>query len=661
MTMSGSNHTVSPVPLDLTNKTRERWSCAQGATGDQGHCRHTTPRQVVSGHSNGQGRSPPEPRDSCGPSISLSTKKGDGNVSGNRMLEDPIQTRPTSPNVKSNNLTDTGRKWTDFSFSKLPIRKRPFPLDHEHTGPRNVNVEQQNILKEERRSPSPKVMKNYEAGDLDTDANILNEARDSQSLNNSQFAPPLTPYFIGYQYFQWPQQYTSPRKSILMPIPNLSPPPVPPESTDWLLADIAVATRQDEDGDTPLHIAVVKENGALVAWLIEIYRRAHKDLDIFNNLRQTSLHLAVITHQPGLVEALLDAGADPGALDRNGQTALHLCCEYGEADCLSVILRHYSHNPSPHLEVRNYEGLTPLHLAVQNGDKMLAKIVLDSGAEINAGDNKSGRSPLIHAVENNSNDMVNLLIESGCDVNAQSYSGNTALHSACGRGQIEIVRILLKNGADSSVKNNHNDTAIMVAKNKKVSDVLRGKGTHSYAVKTLPNSNESLSPGSSNQSPRVTPTLQHSSSLSPVTPVSHSPQIHSAESISESQSQMSSSEKILTRTCHNITADNRASYGMTLHTLPYLPPSAYDHIKPSASHIQRRMLFPGSHVYYGPGIQRPPYYSDAQIIFFPGIPVPHIYGSPSQGTVNQSRPSSRSSDQSDMSTMSVNSEDRGVS
>ncbi|XP_051575962.1 B-cell lymphoma 3 protein homolog isoform X2 [Myxocyprinus asiaticus] len=450
-----------------------------------------------------------------------------------------------------------------------------------------------------------------------------------------------------------------------MPIPTLSPPPVPPESTDRLLADIAAATRQDEDGDTPLHIAVVKENGALVAWLIEIYRRAHKDLDIFNNLRQTSLHLAVITHQPGLVEALLDAGADPGALDRNGQTALHLCCEHGEADCLSVILRHYSHNPSPHLEIRNYEGLTPLHLAVQNGDKKLAKILLDSGAEINAGDNKSGRSPLIHAVENNSNDMVNLLIESGCDVNAQSYSGNTALHSACGRGQIEIVRMLLKNGADSSVKNNHNDTAIMVAKNKKVSDVLRGKGTRSYAVKTLHNSNGSLSPGSSNQSPRVTPTLQRSASLSPVAPVSHSPRSLSAESISESQSQMSSSEttlmQTLPRTCHNIAADNRASYGMTLHTFPYLPPSAYDHIKASASHIQRRTLFPGSPVYYGPGIQRPPYYSDAQIIFFPGIPVPHMYGSPSQGTVNQSRPSSRSSDQSDMSTMSVNSEERGVS
>lgn len=39
----------------------------------------------------------------------------------------------------------------------------------------------------------------------------------------------------------------------------------------------------------PLHIAVVKEKDELVMWLIEIYRRAHTDLDIFNHLRQVSV------------------------------------------------------------------------------------------------------------------------------------------------------------------------------------------------------------------------------------------------------------------------------------------------------------------------------------------------------------------------------------
>lgn len=60
------------------------------------------------------------------------------------------------------------------------------------------------------------------------------------------------------------------------------------------------------------------------------------------------------------------------------------------------------------------------------------------------------------------------LWQSGCDVNSRSYSGNTALHSACGREQVDMVRLLLKSGADSSLKNYHNDTPVMVTKNRKV-------------------------------------------------------------------------------------------------------------------------------------------------------------------------------------------------
>lgn len=69
---------------------------------------------------------------------------------------------------------------------------------------------------------------------------------------------------------------------------------------------------------------------------------------------QTPLHLAVITQQAAMVDALLRDGADPAALDRNGQTALHLCCEYDQRACLSVVLSHGQ--SSTCLETRNYEG-----------------------------------------------------------------------------------------------------------------------------------------------------------------------------------------------------------------------------------------------------------------------------------------------------------------
>ncbi|XP_061453861.1 B-cell lymphoma 3 protein [Rhineura floridana] len=242
-----------------------------------------------------------------------------------------------------------------------------------------------------------------------------------------------------------------------------------------LALDIATATKQDEDGDTPLHIAVVQGNLLVARRLVALFHQGRQDLDTFNNLRQTPLHLAVITAQPTLVKLLLCHGASPMVLDRNGQTALHLACEHGSLHCLQELL---DGNPNPlDLEARNFEGFTSLHAAVATSNRDIILTLLDHGADIDAVDIKSGRSPLLHAVENNNLEMVELLLQHGANVNAQSYGGNTALHAASGRGLLDTLRLLVRNGADGSLKNYHNDTPLMVAKNKRVIDILRGKAS----------------------------------------------------------------------------------------------------------------------------------------------------------------------------------------
>ncbi|XP_066494772.1 B-cell lymphoma 3 protein [Tiliqua scincoides] len=244
-----------------------------------------------------------------------------------------------------------------------------------------------------------------------------------------------------------------------------------------LALDIATATKQDEDGDTPLHIAVVQGNLLAARHLVALFHQGQRDLDIFNNLRQTPLHLAVITAQPTLVKLLLSHGASPMVLDRNGQTALHLACEHGSLHCLRELLEG---SPSPlDLEARNFEGFTPLHVAVAISNHDIILTLLDRGADVDAVDIKSGRSPLLHAVENNNLEMVELLLQHGANVNAQSYGGNTALHAASGRGLLDALRLLVRNGADGSLKNYHNDTPLMVARNKRVIDILRGKASRS--------------------------------------------------------------------------------------------------------------------------------------------------------------------------------------
>lgn len=55
---------------------------------------------------------------------------------------------------------------------------------------------------------------------------------------------------------------------------------------------------------------------------------------------QTPLHLAVITKQEAVVEALLRAGADLSLLDRLGNSVLHLAAKEGHDKILGILLKH---------------------------------------------------------------------------------------------------------------------------------------------------------------------------------------------------------------------------------------------------------------------------------------------------------------------------------
>ncbi|XP_076987612.1 B-cell lymphoma 3 protein isoform X2 [Tamandua tetradactyla] len=275
----------------------------------------------------------------------------------------------------------------------------------------------------------------------------------------------------------------------------------------------------------PLHIAVVQGNLPAVHRLVNLFQQGGRELDTYNNLRQTPLHLAVITTLPSVVRLLVTAGASPMALDRHGQTAAHLACEHRSPTCLRALLDSAAPG-TVDLEARNYDGearrgrqvglsglpptaeapgpnltapppsvgLTALHVAVNTECQEAVLLLLERGADVDSVDIKSGRSPLIHAVENNSLSMVQLLLQHGANVNAQMYSGSSALHSASGRGLLPLVRTLVRSGADSGLKNCHNDTPLMVARSRRVIDILRGKATRPAPTpKPEPSSDRSAS------------------------------------------------------------------------------------------------------------------------------------------------------------------------
>ncbi|XP_062394958.1 B-cell lymphoma 3 protein [Sardina pilchardus] len=647
MTMS-CQQTLSAAPLDLRTSTRGRASNVDNTASDTGRLsdsaevkaelpanqqdcingsRTTTsvPDHQVLSH-----QKKPHLKDCTSPEKTQCTNNSDSAF---------VQVRVKPESVAEDTIA---AKSQDASPSRLPFRKRPYPGGSESPAQPSTLCQKDFANGAKSRKLATSVLKT-------TDHYEVHEAfgrvTAQDTISGSRQLDPLIlrPFAL------------CPRAAVPHGArAHLSPWQV---QVERLQADVALATHQDDDGDTPLHIAVVQGQEEMVHRLIHILKWAKKDVDIYNSMRQTPLHLTVITGNVDLVKALLRADADPGALDRNGQNTLHLCCEYNQASCLFEILSHPSNSVSSWLETRNYEGLSPLHLAVQSGNKEQVKLLLKNGADINAVDNKSGRSPLMHAVEANSMEMVNLLIECGCDVNAQSYSGNTALHSACGRGYIEAVRTLLKNGADSSLKNYHNDTAVMVAKNKRVTDVLRGKGSRTVPTRTdiqssvhSPQRNTSLAKQFSingSASPRLVGCLpvasQHTGSHSPFMPATHSTLGPGANGLSSRQSSVEVKERVLLQ--KNL---GHHSVVRETHFSPWTPQSLFS-IFPGYTQQLSSQMPPHSVYPTGlPGLVLPSGHPP-QIPFFP------------RPQIDQSRSSSRSSDQSDVSTMSVNSDSKGES
>lgn len=81
--------------------------------------------------------------------------------------------------------------------------------------------------------------------------------------------------------------------------------------------------------------------------------------------------------------------------------------------------------------------------------KEIAEVLLDHGADVNAGDSIT---PLIAAARAGHAGMVSLLLDRGADIEARGEAGQTALMQAVRAGQMDIAVLLVERGADAGAK-----------------------------------------------------------------------------------------------------------------------------------------------------------------------------------------------------------------
>ncbi|MEI7831838.1 MAG: ankyrin repeat domain-containing protein [bacterium] len=203
------------------------------------------------------------------------------------------------------------------------------------------------------------------------------------------------------------------------------------------------------NGNTQLIYAVKQRNLPVVKYLL-----AHGALpDIKNKDDFYALRNAIFIKDTDvrIVDALLDAGADPNIIDGNGWTSLDAAAWYGQED---VVVKLLAHKANPNSAMRR-EKLTPLHSAIiigsaapatLKGDGLtMARELIAKGADVNAKD-INGDTPLHFAVRQGGAKAVDFLIANKADVNARNNNNESPLRLAVAWGQQAIADVLAKNG-----------------------------------------------------------------------------------------------------------------------------------------------------------------------------------------------------------------------
>jgi ankyrin repeat protein len=256
-----------------------------------------------------------------------------------------------------------------------------------------------------------------------------------------------------------------------------------------LLANGADPEARDRYGRAPLHLAAREGHPEVVELLVEKGAKP----DVGDRGRRTPLMEAVASVSPETREerlrvarVLLDAGVPPDTPERGSRRgALHAAAgPQGDPAFVRLLL-----DRGARVDLPDSQDETPLHQAATAGNLESARLLLDAGADPNAG---SRGTPLAGAAYAGHLEIARLLVERGADVgrsgpesphpwgsapleltvlgdwgeeadrlaiaafladggaevDARSADGRTLLHETAETGRLDWVRFLLDHGAE---------------------------------------------------------------------------------------------------------------------------------------------------------------------------------------------------------------------
>ncbi|CAL1535225.1 unnamed protein product, partial [Lymnaea stagnalis] len=157
--------------------------------------------------------------------------------------------------------------------------------------------------------------------------------------------------------------------------------------------------------------------------------------------------------------ALLENGSAPDALNALGQSPLMVAAQkVGTKVVIRLLLE-----AGAQVERVDHKGRSSLYLAVKEGRKENAEVLIQHGCDINLRCHKTEKTAVHVAVDSLDTAMLNLLIENGADLNMADCEGDTPLIRLLSTTlhMSPMIHILLRAQGDVNHHNNKGYTALM--------------------------------------------------------------------------------------------------------------------------------------------------------------------------------------------------------
>jgi ankyrin repeat protein len=214
----------------------------------------------------------------------------------------------------------------------------------------------------------------------------------------------------------------------------------------------------DKEIDKVRPLFAAAEKGSLP--LVQAVVDAGADLKARNRQHQTVLRPAVASDSLELVKFLASRGCDLKDLQDDDETLLFAA--------MSKEMAEYLISAGVDPKKRNNYNDTPLHEQCRNARKDVAQVLLDHGLNVEV--KGHWNMPPLHSAactmtsDPDPRKLVLFLLERGADINSRGYNGHTALHECAIYNCYDMAVVLLSHEADPALKDDDRRTPLDLAK-----------------------------------------------------------------------------------------------------------------------------------------------------------------------------------------------------